>query len=282
MPTERFVSLLLASTLLAGCGTHTDNLAWSRMQDGSMPDAALDGELEPEPDAGPGMVISFEAGIVFCGNHRCQCSDGVNNSDNDELIDGFDPECTGAADDFEGHFGTGATGEDNDRKPCQDCFFDKNVGKDDGCSRPRACSTDRFATSNGNMCGGGGCSVAADSQCVATCKPLAPNGCDCFGCCSVYKALKNNGYAIYNVLLRASCSVEYLGDPAKCPSCVPAEDCLNPCDDCELCPGRTTVSASCASSRPLCPSTKTCTAASGCGASEYCLQGCCIPLPVGL
>jgi hypothetical protein len=261
--------LWLVVSLLAAC-THTENLIASSDADASAPlDASErnDGGIERN-DAG--IVVTFDAGIPKCNNRPCECSDTLDN-DGDEWFDGFDPECTGAADDSESDFGTG---KENNAK-CQDCFFDdKGGGKgpfSDGCERPLECSTNPSARVNGNSCGE--CAVEQSSECVMNCQPVTPNGCDCFGCCSVFK----NG-TIYNVLLRSSCSMATLGTPA-CTSCVPSADCNNPCEDCELCPGRTSVSPSCSSNRPVCSGTTSCMTSNQCAGSDYCLQGCCVPVP---
>ena len=60
------------------------------------------------------------------------CANGIDD-DGDGLIDGFDPECTGAADNDEGTFATGIPGDNRD-PVWQDCFFDGNSGAgEDGC-----------------------------------------------------------------------------------------------------------------------------------------------------
>jgi hypothetical protein len=71
-------------------------------------------------DAGPGA-----SALELCGG-PCGCSDGIDN-DGDGTIDGFDLECTGPADNDEGTFATGISGDNVDPK-WQDCFFDGNSG----------------------------------------------------------------------------------------------------------------------------------------------------------
>ena len=90
-------------------------------------------------DAGAQFEIS-DAGVVFCGNAPCACSNGLDD-DGDGLIDGFDPECTGAADNDEASFATGLRGEDRSGK-CAACFFDgKQDTGNDPCRRATSCGT---------------------------------------------------------------------------------------------------------------------------------------------
>src|SRR5690606_26909529 len=77
--------------------------------------------------------------VELCGG-TCACSNGVDD-DGDGKVDGFDEECTGAADDDEGTFATGISGDNVDPK-WQDCFFDGNSGAgDDGCRYHTDCLT---------------------------------------------------------------------------------------------------------------------------------------------
>jgi hypothetical protein len=99
-----------------------------------------------------------------------------------------DPECVGPCDNDEATFGTGISGDNMDACK-QDCFFDGNSGMgDDGCdwnsgatrptrgARRPACPYD----ANKNNC-----STTQSAKCIRNCAKLAPNGCDCFGCCAV-------------------------------------------------------------------------------------------------
>jgi len=107
------------------------------------------------------------------------CSDGKDN-DGDGLIDGLDPECTGPWDNDEGTFATGIPGDNVDPK-WQDCFFDGNSGAgDDGCRYSTKCLTGELALTDKD------CTLTA--SCLKFCAPLTPNGCDCFGCCTVQGA----------------------------------------------------------------------------------------------
>ncbi|HYP88299.1 MAG TPA: hypothetical protein VEQ59_09095, partial [Polyangiaceae bacterium] len=140
---------------------------------------------------------SSSGGSVSAGNSAC--SNGLDD-DGDGLIDGFDPECTGAADDDEGTFATGIPGDNRDPK-WQDCFFDGNSGAgDDGCRYATGCLTGDLDRDD-KAC-------ALTDACIEFCAPLVPNGCDCFGCCTVQAP----GGDTVDVETSASCSVDRLGD----------------------------------------------------------------------
>jgi hypothetical protein len=254
--------------LLVGCTTRTTNLVNSR---GGAPDAASSDAAEPTRDATP-MFELDDAGKVRCGNVACACSDGVDN-DSDGLIDGFDPECTGAGDAYEDSYATGSHGEEQNAK-CQDCFFDANSGAGkDGCRRARSCATDGTSAGGTGMCRT--CDV--EMSCLDSCQPLVPNGCDCFGCCGVWR----DGNVVNVLLGSVDCKADALDDPRRCTRCIPAADCANPCGPCELCPGRRQVDlpASCASTNGMgfsCDDGELCQQHTDCNRPlETCQQGCC-------
>jgi hypothetical protein len=84
--------------------------------------------------------------------------------------------------------------------------------------------------------GGGDCfDCDVSAACVDFCRPRTPNGCDCFGCCTV---TRDDG-ATVDVVLTSECSLDSLDDKTACPRCVPSTDCVNECGECELCPGET-------------------------------------------
>jgi hypothetical protein len=143
--------------------------------------------------------------------------------DGDGLIDGADPECTGAYDDDEGTFATGISGDNKDPK-WQDCFFDGNSGAgDDHCRYHTDCLTGDLPLDDDD------CVVAQD--CFDFCRPRTPNGCDCFGCCGV-----TVNDTVEYVQIGSDCSID---DTSTCSSCVQTEACLNECGLCELCLGKT-------------------------------------------
>ena len=128
-------------------------------------------------------------GNVSVGN--AQCSDGLDN-DGDGKIDYADPECVGPLDNDEGTFATGIPGDNSDACK-QDCFFDGNSGMgDDHClwqlkcdpaTTSGECAYDQaYATSHATECS---VSSSQSQECIDNCRKLVPNGCDCFGCCTV-------------------------------------------------------------------------------------------------
>lgn len=169
----------------------------------------------------PSWTIPDE--LLLCDDGPCQCANGIDD-DGDGQVDGFDMECTGPYDDDEGSFATGIPGDNRDWK-WQDCFFDGNSGGgDDGCRYHSDCLTGVLEQDHQD------CEVT--QQCLEYCITRTPNGCDCFGCCTV---IQYDGTEI-NILISDQCSEEHLD---QCTTCVPNTNCINECGECELCPGRT-------------------------------------------
>ena len=178
--------------------------------------------------ASPGDTVnggsSSAGGVVATGTTAC--SNGIDD-DGDGLIDGFDPECTGPADNDEGSYATGIPGDNRDPK-WQDCFFDGNSGAgDDNCRYATGCLTGDLPPDDKN------CKLT--DSCIKFCAPRTPNGCDCFGCCTVQTA---GGDAV-DIETSASCSLDKIDDTDACPRCVKSDACGNTCGRCELCPGKT-------------------------------------------
>jgi len=194
----------------------------------------------PDPSSSlPPSVSMTPAGQLLCGNHACACNNGIDD-DGDGKIDGFDGECTGGIDDDESSFATGIPGDNRDPK-WQDCFFDGNSGAgDDRCRYPTGCLTGELSQ-DAPAC-------AVTETCRNNCQPRTPNGCDCFGCCSV--RLPGGGNA--DVMLKDTCSLEKIGDEDACPPCAKSTACGNECGECELCAGKTEADlpASCHTTTP--------------------------------
>lgn len=169
------------------------------------------------------------SGTTFCDGNPCACDDGIDN-DGDGLVDGQDPECTAPQDNDEGTFATGIPGDNVDF--CQDCFFDGDSGEgNDGCRYHTNC-----LTGEAPPMGGGGCfDCDVSEQCLNTCRPATPNGCDCFGCCEVFL---DDGSSV-RVRLEATCTLDTIEDETACPRCVQDDECINECGRCELCTGKT-------------------------------------------
>jgi hypothetical protein len=217
------------------------------------------------------MPTRDDAGVIQCGKHACACSNTLDD-DGDDLLDGDDNECIGPADDDELSF---ATGSEQDRESaCQDCFFDGNSGAGgDGCRRASSCATAGDARSGSGACKS--CDVTP--QCAERCRPLTPNGCDCFGCCEVHL---DDGQVV-DVMLRTGCSLASLADLDVCQRCTKAPECENPCEACELCLGKgpADLPSQCAGSPPACADGEpSCDPQRPCPTELYCQWGCCLPV----
>ncbi len=227
-------------------------------------------DLFEQPDQ---IFVFNDMGVVLCGNGEpCACSNGMDD-DGDGLIDGLDPECTGPYDDDEETFATGIPGDNQDPK-WQDCFYDGNSGAgDDKCRYHTDC------LSGAKLPNDPDCQVS--QACFDFCRPRTPNGCDCFGCCEVFA---NGGSSFISI--GGGCSVD---DLSGCDTCIQTAECVNECGECELCPGRTLddLPAVCRGNGGGDPPMNTCedgetvcTQGADCvGASQYCLQGCCVFIP---
>jgi hypothetical protein len=221
----------------------------------------------------------------WIGWQRPACLDGKDN-DGDGKIDYDDPECLGGHDNDESSFAWGIPG---DVDPCRlECFFDGNSGRgDDNCiweikcdpaNNAAECPYDpAYATAHPAECS---LSSSQTPTCVDRCSKLVPNGCDCFGCCTV-PGLPGP------VRLESYCTTADLGDPTKCPPCTQVTQCLNPCERCEFCVGKLTLPDDCAEpgggAPYTCPAGATVCGAYGlgpecCPPDRTCVTGCCLPI----
>ncbi len=266
--------------ILVGCSGSVEN-------GGTTPDArpmVVDGPIfvgdgGNRADATPGAdggsfdappPIANDAGQALCegesgGQVVCECSDGMNN-DGDGLIDAADPECTGPQDNDESSYATGIPGDNRD-KFVQDCFFDGDSGGgNDGCRWDIRCIDPPGTGQNCNNNQLAGCEK---------CKPLVPNGCDCFGCCDVFV-----GGVAHTVRIVEGCTADVIDDPDKCPVCTKVTSCQNTCEPCEVCIGRPEPDPSCQSDAGpggqcptgifACPPPDY-----SCSEEERCVTGCC-------
>ena len=225
-------------------------------------------------DGAPGSCVPYVAG----DGTSPQCSDCKDN-DGDGLIDWLDPECAGPLDNDEKTFGTGISGDNVDACK-QDCFFDGNSGMgDDKCEWNLKCDpkiTTGSCVYDPNF---KNCPKTQSADCIKSCQGLTPNGCDCFGCCAVVVSGVTK-----NVRLVSTCSVADLNDPVKCPPCTPVTGCLNPCDKCELCIGKTTLPPECSTGATdggtgqVCTGGQVCNASTPCADGTFCLTGCCVAI----
>lgn len=279
---------LLLCLVLVACGGNHNN--------GNGADASGSG------GPGDGSGSNGGSGSGACTPGGAQCSNCVDD-DGDGKVDGFDPECTGAADNDEGSFATGIPGDNIDAVD-QDCFFDGNSGAgNDGCNQhvccllgaqtQAECQTDIQGIVNNpaetashydkTQCYQPLGTVAVPQQCQDVCAPLAPPGCDCFGCCLICDPDNPTSCATVdlNPAVSPDCTTATLNDPTKCKPCTQNTECgSTTCggDTCILCPGQDpdTLPPEC-NGTTACPSGETtCTGDADCGAGSYCANGCCI------
>ena len=162
---------------------------------------------------------------MLCDGASCACSNGIDD-DEDLLIDAEDPECTGPLDNDESSFATGISGDNRDPR-WQDCFYDGNSGAgDDRCRYATDCQLGILDSSDP------ACQVG--QNCIDFCQPRTPNGCDCFGCCTV----RDQNQVEHTILIGSDCSLDQINDQTSCPRCEKSTQCDNPCGTCELCLGK--------------------------------------------
>jgi hypothetical protein len=102
-----------------------------------------------------------------------------------------------------------------------------------------------------SMVGGSQCpATQTNPNCHNICRDqLTPNGCDCWGCCSVTKT----GVGTFDVYLRSQningtgtpCTIQTADDPNICKRCTKNPSCEKGCGECQLCLGKTELPASC-------------------------------------
>jgi hypothetical protein len=234
-----------------------------------------------------GGIDTQNVGVDAAGIGTAQCSNGIDD-DNDGLPDYLDPECVGPLDDDESSFATGIPGDNIDACK-QDCFFDGNSGMgDDGCdwqlkcdplTNNAKCPYDKdYADKHTTECS---FSASQSQTCVDRCRPLVPNGCDCFGCCAIPGLTTP-------IRIAAGCTAADFDNPDKCPPCTQVTQCANPCERCEICVGKPTLPADCAGDggtpvqtcengwKPCGPGTAT--PADACPENYGCVTGCCTPI----
>jgi hypothetical protein len=214
-----------------------------------------------------------------------QCVDGKDNDD-DGLIDYADPDCTSFSDNDESSFAIRTATDEEDFFCNRDCFFDGNLSRgDDMCSGWLVCDPLNPGAATCPYRPDASCPDVPD-MCRETCLPRTPNGCDCFGCC----ALARNG-ASTTVLLSTRCDAAHLDDPTRCPPCTQQPSCLNPCEPCEVCFGKTAPDPGCwpaQSPHDVAPPGQCASGVTACGpggvdpcacpAGTYCVTGCCMPI----
>jgi hypothetical protein len=244
------------------------------------------GGVAPVIDAGPCVPVTCGGNTpLACGN--CQDDDG------DGLLDASDPECLGPCDDSELELYSGV--ESPVTGSCRsDCYFDRNAGSgDDGCSWSYRCDPGSVAPdyppTGSVMCGYDPSLATCDPSsaqadaCRAGCLPLTPNGCDCFGCCELPAGSNRFIWLGSPRIGETRCELATSADSDACRPCTPEPTCQNRCEECELCVGKLELPPSCSGAGgPACAGGgRSCDprTSAGCGILEYCIAGCCVPLP---
>jgi hypothetical protein len=234
---------------------------------------------------------------VACLGKVYACGDCVDN-DGDGAVDALDTQCLGACDDTEDSFSGGLPGQNN--TPCrQDCYFDRDAGSgNDDCYYDHACDTLSVAPDYPPS-GDAACEFAEETKisgtsatcsevraeqseaCLAYCKPLVPNGCDCFGCCEIPARSGRFVFVGSTVDEIPSCTEETLDDPVACKACTPVPSCFERCDACDVCVGEVQPGPGCVSDDRCGGEVPPCGAdvAAPCPSDSYCVTGCCIPVP---
>jgi hypothetical protein len=230
-----------------------------------------------------------------CGSSVFLCGDCEDN-DSDGLIDADDTECLGPCDNTEVSLMLGIQG--NDPGSCQaDCAFDRGASRTDGCQYTHECDERSVAPSypptgrskcayDENVMLPGSDLTCADmrasqpAECLEVCLPLAPNGCDCFGCCELPG--RSNRFVWVGAAGGevSGCDLTVLDDEAVCPPCTPVPSCFNECEECEYCAGGVEPAPSCGGVVAECDGGRiSCTGRTSCPQGHYCITGCCVPEP---
>jgi hypothetical protein len=269
----RLCFAFVVPVLLVACGHH------------------MAGAGDPGGNADGGVGGSIDAPMFsgMCNPGGPQCSN-CKDDDNDGKPDGFDLQCTGPNDNDESSFGTGIPGDNMDPVE-QDCFFDGDSGAgNDRCNIHVCCllgattTTDCPDNLGRNKYHPEDCpppigTRPLDAMCIKTCGKLAPPGCDCFACCTIFDAASGHFVDIdINPAVSPDCTPATLSDPTRCLRCTKNEQCNGgACGDgtCTLCPGQINLPPSCTSG-VSCPNGEDACTNGACPPSTYCSNGCCI------
>lgn len=237
----------------------------------------------PLPGGGVCYTAACVGKVYECGN----CQD----DDNDGLIDSKDPDCLGPCHNDESSFDIGIQAAKGGNCDSLECYYDTNAGRgNDNCISSFSC--DPLKPYPG--CNGGytypNATYCPDTQpqmCLDTCQSITPNGCDCFGCCTV---TLDNGttrdiFLGSEDITNVKCKLDSVDDPNACRACTKNPSCGQGCGRCQLCIGKNPedIPADCftdAGTNPdQCPpDVQPCGLAgqAECQPNFFCLTGCCV------
>lgn len=236
----------------AGAGSGTAGAGWAVTADGGQVQVSGDG-IQVTDENG-----TFTCYQITCAGHLLECGDCEDN-DGDGVVDWRDRECLGPCDNTEGPALTAGIGGETGG-PCKaDCYFDFGNGPgNDDCQWDHRCDPLSVAPDyhpEGEGCAyeesrvdGRDCPAEQSDTCLDYCRPLTPNGCDCFGCCTFPEL---NGSFVWigsvepNDSNIGSCTFDEVTNETNCEPCTPVEDCFNDCGICELCLGKNELPAEC-------------------------------------
>jgi hypothetical protein len=248
-----------------------------------------------QPTDGPpgdGIIVGGDGGNWECHITRCDgrildCGDCEDN-DGDGEVDSHDRVCLGPCDNTEGPAlepDVGGIGANS----CQmDCFFDFGTGQgNDNCQWDHRCDPEvpepDICPYDPGRVGTNDCPPTQAQECEDVCGPLTPNGCDCFGCCTMPNA-GPGGIGSRNVYIGAldannngTCTFADIADPVLCPTCTPVGECYNECAMCEVCIGAPPPGPECTPGEQ-CPGGEQPCGQPGqldCPENAFCISGCC-------
>jgi hypothetical protein len=304
------ISLLILPVAACDCSDSSGSPDGGSTLDGTVGfDASGDGPIVVREG---GVTVTDDGGtwtcyVTTCDGHGTECGDCMDN-DGDGLVDSRDPECLGPCDNTEYAALTTGVGGERGASCNRDCYFDFGNGSgNDTCRWDTLCDDnepDSVCPYDEGELGGMRCPDTQTEMCLDVCRPLTPNGCDCFGCCTfdalAGRAEADGGEWVWlgsgisdSVDGEGTCTFDDIMDTDLCKPCEPVADCFNDCGECELCLGRDTLPDECLMDYPdasvmdagsypppRCPEgVQPCGLAGDedCPLDYYCVTGCCIP-----
>jgi hypothetical protein len=295
-------ALLLAAMAASAC----ERDAWigeehaASTGDAAPPGSSSGGTSAISRDGSTAGGATSTCHVTMCQNHVYACGDCIDD-DGDGKVDMDDPDCLGPCHNSEESFFGSIPGQ-NHAACTQDCYFDQDSGSgNDDCEWSHRCDpleAPPAFTPEGPACTydpktvlprKADCAALTKAQsatCLAVCLPLTPNGCDCFGCCSVPGATTAVWLGSTDDLGNPTCDLAHVSDPARCRPCTQVPACTNPCESCELCVGKRELPPSCTKGEscptPVCPGgARPCgpSCLGSCPEGQSCITGCCVAPP---